>query len=578
MGLTSAFHIGRSALSASQLGIQIASNNIANASTAGYSREVASFTPVRGDQSPPGAGVGRGVAVRDVLREVDTALLQRYWQSNADESGARVQSQIYSQIEAALGELGQNDLSSEFAGFFRTWSERSNQTSASAVVVQQGDRLAAFMRRLRNDLSGQLRTIDAQLGSSVERANGLIRTVADLNRQIADAEVSGGQANPLRDQRDQAITQLSSMMDVTVVQQSRQGVDVLVGSTPIVLAGVARPIEVRREQVDGVTRTSVCLQGSGEPLDVRSGEVGAMLNGQRGSLTGAIDTLDRAAAQLAFEVNRLHSTGRNLSGLTATTGTLALSSTDRALALNDPNNVGTRSLPYAASNGSFSVVVRNTATGGTRTVRVNVDLDGLNNAGRPSTAQDTTAEDIRAALDAVDGLSATFTPDGKLDLRADSGFDFSFADDSSGALALLGVNAFFTGTDAATLDVRADLKNDPTRLTAGRVINGEFVENGTALEIARLQDRPLESLGGRSITQAWRDAAQAIGVDAAGAKSRADAAGVVRDSLDAQRQALSGVSLDEEAINLLNFQRQYQGAAKVISVADELMKTLIQLI
>lgn len=578
MSLSAAFNIGRTALSASQLGIQVASNNISNAASPGYSREIANFSPIRGDRTNLGAGVGRGVQVSDISRAVDNSILQRLWQSNADEAGAQAQSQIFSQIESALGELGDNDLSSEFTGFFRTWSERSNQTSSSAVVVQQGERLAAFMHRLRSDLAGQQATIDAQLGSSVEQANGLIATIADLNRQIADAEVSGGSANPLRDQRDEAITKLSQMMDVTVVEQSRQGVDVLVGSTPVVLAGNARPLEVRRETIDGEVRTQVIVSQTGEPLDVTSGQIGAMLEGRGGSLENAISTLDDAAAQLAFEVNRLHSTGRNLNGMTSATGTLGMSTLDRARALNDAANDATNRLPYAAVNGGFEVTVRNVAGGGTRTVRINVDLDGVDNNGAAGSGDDTSAEDIRAALDAVDGIRATFTPEGKLQVTADSGFDFSFAEDSSGALALLGVNAFFTGTTAGNIAVRSDLRSDPSQLTSGRVINGQFVENGTALAMSQLQDKPLDALGGRSITQAWRDAAQAIGVDSAGAASRAEAATTVRESLEAQKQALSGVSVDEEAINLMNFQRQYQGAARIISVADQLMQTLMQLI
>jgi len=52
----------------------------------------------------------------------------------------------------------------------------------------------------------------------------------------------------------------------------------------------------------------------------------------------------------------------------------------------------------------------------------------------------------------------------------------------------------------------------------------------------------------------------------------------VRESLDAQRQSLSGVSIDEESINLLNFQRQYQGAARFISVVDEMTQTLLSIV
>ena len=74
------------------------------------------------------------------------------------------------------------------------------------------------------------------------------------------------------------------------------------------------------------------------------------------------------------------------------------------------------------------------------------------------------------------------------------------------------------------------------------------------------------------------DTAQALGVRTDAAKNAADAAATVTQGLDAQRSAVSGVSVDEESVNLLTFQRQYQGAARFISVVDQMTQTLISLI
>ncbi len=578
MSLTAAFHIGRSALAASQIGVQVTGNNIANVGTPGYSRQIVGLTPERGDYGQVGLGLGRGVRVQDVRRQVDQALLDRLWHSGGGEAAARQQLSILNQLEATLGELGDSDLSSEFASFFRAWSERSNQTQASGVVVQQGDRLAGFMRRVRADLMDQRGQLDGQLGATVSNANGMLDAIAELNRAIGDAEVNGGAANSLRDRRDQFITQLSELMDVSVIDRGPQGVDVLVGSTPVVLGGQSRGLDVRREAIDGEVVASVVTRVDGQRLDIGGGTLGALLQGRDEAIDQTIATLDRLAAQLVHEVNRLHSTGENLAGLSRATGFVALPVSERSLALNDPNNLTLAGLPVAPTNGGFLLKVKDVATGATRTVRIGVDLDGMTNAGTPGFTDDTSAESIRAQVDAIDGISAGFTPDGKLDVRADSGFSFSFADDSSGVLAVLGLNAYFTGTDAASIGVRDDLKADTSLLTAGRTVGGVFVENGTALEIANLQGKGLAALGGRSITAAWSDTAQGVGVKVAAARTNAEAAGVVRASLEAQRDAVSGVSLDEEAINLLNFQRQYQAAARIVSVADELTQTLINLV
>ncbi len=578
MSLTGAMYIGQSGLAAAQIGLQIAGNNIANASTPGYSRQVGILSPIRGDSSLPGMNVGRGVLMKDIRRQVDDALQQRLWGASSDESAAQAYQSILSQVESALGELGSNDLSSEMSAFFRTWSERANQTQANGTVVQQGQKLADFLHRLRSDLLGQRQSLDAGLGAQVERANQLIQSIADLNGAIADAEVTGGTASSLRDQRDQAITDLSQLMDVHVVEQSRQGVDVLVGSIPVVSAGTPHPIELRRTVENGQVSAKVVVSRDAQELDVSSGQIGAALSGRTDVIDSVLATLDSVAGQLAFEVNKLHATGTNLQGLTTTTGGVPLTLAERTLALNDPDNRSIANLPYSAANGSFDVIVRERATGATHTIRVRVDLDGVDNTGQPGTSNDTSADAIRAALDAVDGIAAAFTPDGKLQVNADAGFDFSFANDSSGAVAVLGLNSFFTGTDAGSLQVRSDLLGDPSLLTTGRMVDGQFVENGTALQIAQLQDQSLAALGGRTISGMWQDAAQGVGVQVAGAKTAFSAATTVRQSLDTQRGSISGVSIDEESVNLLNFQRMYQASAKVISVADQMTQTLIQLV
>jgi flagellar hook-associated protein 1 FlgK len=578
MSLTNAIQIGRSALAASQIGIQVAGNNMANAATPGFSRQVARYLPIRGDRSIPGIQVGNGVMVRSVQRQVDMALQGRLWNGGADLSSAATKSNIFSQIEAALGELGDNDLSSELTSFFNGWSERANQTQSSAAVVQQGDRLAGFVRDLRTRLLDQRRQIDDQIGATVEQANVLLNQISGLNTAISNAEASGAMANTLRDQRDSAVTELSALMDVTVVDHGQQGIDILVGSTPVLMGTTVRPLELKRTVIDGEVQVSVATQPDHQSLTISSGSLGALVQSRGTAVDGTLDKLDRLASQLIFEVNKLHSTGVNASGLTSTTGTLAFGALDRARPLNDPANQVTSALPYAATHGSFTVRVRNESTGTTETVRINIDLDGRTNAGTPGTADDTTPQQIADALNAIPGLTAGFTPDGKLQVTAASGVDFSFADDTSGAVALLGLNAYFSGTNSSDIAVRTDLKTDPSRLTTGRIVNGTFIENGTALEIAGLQSRNLASLEGRTLQGLWRESVQEVGGQASSALTSARAAAVVYDSLEAQRAGISGVSIDEESINLMDFQRQYQAAARVINTANELTNVLMGLI
>lgn len=579
MGLTSSLWIGSSALNASQAALQVTGNNLANAATPGYTRQVARLSPQRSQQLAPRVAVGQGVRVAEVRRQLDEAIQARLWGGISSEAQAAGQLGVLAQLEASLNELSGQDLSTELRSFFSAWSERANLTKSGAVVVQQGQRLASFVQRLRADLVDQRGQIDRQLGAQVDRANALLDSIAGLNVEIARVEGGGGgTANALRDRRDALVTELSGSIDVTVVERDTGSADVLVGSVPVVLGNTSRGLTLRSETRGGSTRLAVAVRDDGTELDVRGGSVGGLLAARGGEVASTIDELDRVAAQLIFQVNRVHSTGANAAGLTSTTGTLALAAGDRTLALNDPANTGAASLPYRAVNGGFVVRVKQTSTGAVQEVFVKVDLDGRDASGTPGTADDASAESIRAAIDAVDGVNASFTPDGRLRVDAQAGFEFTFGEDTSGALALLGVNSFFTGRDARDIAVRHELAANPSLLMTGRIVNGSLVENATALEIVKVADRTLGALGGRTIGGAWSDHVQGVGTSTQTAQSRADAATLVRDGLEAQRAAVSGVSIDEESINLISFQRQYQGAARFIGVIDELTQTLINLV
>lgn len=576
MSLTGALHIGRSALVASQIGVQVTGNNIANVATPGYSRQVAHLAGLAG-QSDGRLYVGRGVMVADVQRQIDMALQGRIWSGVSSEAAWAQTHSTLAQLEAILGELGEQNLSGELSAFFGSWSEAANGRRSASLVVQQGVRLAEFVRGRREELSRLRAQSERQVGAAVEQADRLLGEVADLNRRIADAEVGGVVAGALRDQRDQLITELSRYADVSTVERGGQ-MDVLIGSTPVVLGATSRGLTVRRETVNGQAVVRVATRADGQALEVREGQLGALLNGRDGSIDRVIADLDRLASSLIFEVNRIHSTGANASRLTSASGTLGIAAADRTRALNDPANATFASLPFRAVHGGFTVDVRDPNTGALTSVRIQVDLDGINNSGLPGTGDDTTPEQIRAALDAIPGLSATFGPDGRLRVTADSGLDFSFRDDTSGVLAVLGVNAYFTGKSAADIGVREDLRGDPNLLMLGRFDGAALIENGTALAIVALQDRRLEALNDRTLGGMWSDTAQRVGSETASARSAALAAAVVRESLDAQRSAISGVNLDEEAINLMNFQRQYQGAARLIGVADQMFQTLMSLV
>src|SRR5690606_26290923 len=209
-----------------------------------------------------------------------------------------------------------------------------------------------------------------------------------------------------------------------------------------------------------------------------------------------ITKLDDIAAQLIFQVNRIHSTGYSTTPLTSVRGTQIVSPADVNLALNDPTNASFADLPFQAVNGGFLVTVTNKATGASETVRIAVDLDGLDSTGAPGYGDDTSLADIAAAINGVANLNAIVNPDGTLSIDAADGYSLGFSEDTSGVLAVLGINTYFTGTNAQNSAVRRALPDQPTLTDPGRRGGGQRSDSGAALATALLRAATNEALGG----------------------------------------------------------------------------------
>lgn len=578
MGIGAAFTIGRSALAASQLGVQVASNNLANAATEGYTRQTLGLQPIAGDANTLEGQIGQGVRFNGVRRQLDPAIESRYNTSISDSAAAEEILRAFSGIETILNELTDLDLSSELGDFFTGWSELANGTQAQAQVVEQGELLAGFIQRLRSDLTSQRNELDDRLGALTSEANNALTEIARLNEQITASEYGGATNNPLRDQRDQLVRELSEIMDVTVIEQASGSIDVLVGSTPVVLGSSNQGIELRNVPKGDQIETQVAIASTGQVLDIRKGRIGGVFDSRDGTVDETIGKLDQLAGQLIHQINSLHATGANAQGLTSTSSQLQFSTTDQALSLTHPANSSIAELPVAPTNGGFIVRTVDEATGAVTTTRIDIDLDGLTNTGQPGFTDDTSLQDIASAIDAITGLSASIAGDGKLTINATQGTTFSFADDTSGVLAALGVNSYFQGTDATDIAVSDHLASNPLSLMTGRYIDGTFHENGTSLAIADLQDTGIAAFDGQSAGAFWRTSVQKLSVQTGSARVIAESTAIVRDGLESQRLAMSGVDSDEEALNLMQYQRAYQGAARIIQTTNEMLDTLINLI
>ncbi|MDW8107759.1 MAG: flagellar hook-associated protein FlgK [Armatimonadota bacterium] len=134
---------------------------------------------------------------------------------------------------------------------------------------------------------------------------------------------------------------------------------------------------------------------------------------------------------------------------------------------------------------------------------------------------------------------------------------------------------FFAGTDASNIALHPDI-SDPRRIAASGLADTPG-NNSVALALVNLRRQPLAALGGMTLPQFYANLVGQVGNDAKVSKNRTQAQELTLEHLRQIRESVSGVSLDEEAANLVKFQRSYQAAAKIVSIFDGLIQDVLQM-
>lgn len=147
---------------------------------------------------------------------------------------------------------------------------------------------------------------------------------------------------------------------------------------------------------------------------------------------------------------------------------------------------------------------------------------------------------------------------------------FRFENDSSGFIAASGLNALFAGQHASNIAVEGRLQADPLRLSAGL----QPQDNSAALQMAAVQHWQFQP--GVTLEQYFEGMAAALGVQGAEARELAENQEVLVQAAKAERETISGVNIDEEAVSMMTHQRAFQAAARFVSIVDQLMATLMQ--
>lgn len=306
-----------------------------------------------------------------------------------------------------------------------------------------------------------------------------------------------------------------------------------------------------------------------------------------------MDELDALAKSVAWEVNHLYSQGSGLTKMTQSVGQVPVEYYDKALGTALSGNTFYDRL----EKGSVNIYFYDKTTGenissGQLLFPSETDASLAHNFD-PSV---NTLNDVVAAFEnitvPVNGSSVqAFEADiqnGRLTVKMRDGVDgvnFAFGEDSSGLLAALGLNSFFAGNSASSLEISTDINNDYTKINAGRVNGGYEVNEGDNTIAAAIGDLATKTV---TISTFWKTSRQSlpdyyaslvstVGSDKLHSKTNNSYHATLRDAMLEQKESLSGVNLDEEMTNLVKYQSAYTAAAKLITTADEMLGVLIGL-
>ncbi len=628
------FDTALSGLRTAQRGLATTSHNIANAATEGFTRQRVE----QGTRTPQLSGntwVGTGVDATAINRIQDEFINARLQGMASDHARLETFHFMASRIDTTLSNdaLSLTPVMQDFFNSIENLNADPASQSARQVTINRAEDFVARLHTLDAQLGGLSEETNRRVASDINDINRYAKGIALINQEIASSygQSQGGSPNDLLDQRDLLITQLAERIQVKTIEQNQgqfnvyigNGINLVVGSQVQELAPTANvynpsQLEVGVQTSDGKIKSLNSL--------ITGGSLGGSMDFRREMLDGMSTELGRVATVFAMEINAQHAKGVDLYGeagqnlfrlagpavieQSSNTGDATISATINdasKLTLSDyrlsfdgvdhtvyrlSDNASVTGLPAnfdgvdfavtaGAMNAGDSFLIRPTgdaartiAVAITDTNRLAVALPvkgaaNLSNTGRAELTQPNVADIADPAL--KDPVTITFKIDpANANMRlfdvtnTDTGADIAIdvAYEGGGNIAFNGWQTQISG-----------LPDAGDNFTISASING-VSDNRNGLQMANLQNNA--SIAGRSTYQEGYNTL----IGRIGSLTRqAEIAGSAQETLlqqtQLQRDSISGVNLDEEAVNLTRYQQAYQASAKVIQISNGLFDSIL---
>jgi flagellar hook-associated protein 1 FlgK len=403
LGLTT----GLSALQVSQRALDIVGQNIANANTPGYHRQVLNLS-TRFPVEIGGQSIGTGVQITDV-RRLHSQLLESALAQHASESGdAASQLETLRHIESLLttGEGSIHDTMEKFFNGLEQLSTRPGEVTLRRTVLGTASALSSEFNYVGGEFDRIRTDMKSQIESVVTEVNSLAREIADLNESIQRSAARDVTANDLLDQREQLTKQLAELTGIRMVEADQSQLNIFLEGWPLVVANQATTLGVSKD-TDG--NTIVTRPGSDDGVAIHGGKLGALLTLQNSTVPAYQERLELLAHEFIRAINNVHATGVGLNG--------PFSFLDGVTSVSDTTVPLTQAgLAFPPQAGSLFMNITNTATGQRTLVEIAVD---------PATQS---LDDLATTISGVTGVQAIADAQtGSLQILAESGYAFDFS-------------------------------------------------------------------------------------------------------------------------------------------------------
>jgi len=610
MGLVSILDIARTALSTQQYGIEVTGHNIANVNTPEYSRQ----RPVIVAEDPlkrSGLLLGRGAAVGSVVRATDQLVENRLMLEKSGMLSSQEMENYMRIFEGLFNENSDTSISSLLSEFWNSWHDISNNPSGvperialyeqSSLLSEQLNILSQDLTQIETDLTGAVKT-------GIERINQLTGEIATLNRQVITVESDGNTANDLRDQRNARISELYGYLDVQTFEQDNGTITVTTKRGGILVSG-AESFDLSLGGTNGnrvLWENSSGTQASGLNYydKISDGTLNLWVYDSSWNVVGAKPNT------IIIDADASGTTLTSLSGAINGIANITSSITDGQLTVN-----AAAGYTFAFSDDTSSVLAAlgiNTLFSGATAggIGVNDKIDLNKNYIAAAQLHNNVGPAVAASTNAAQ--TGTITTDGPYTGTADATYYVEITtagdetntffrwstDQTNWTTVNLGDGGGATRTLSngvtVTFNTGTYALNNAFTVAVTKPVGayGKFAagDNSNALAIAGLQytstvisqwttDRINGNTEG-SITATIEDYYHAtigsIGVASSSIVRAKEFNEIMFNKLNAVRDAISAVSLDEEMANLIKFQHAYAAAAKIINVADEMYVSLLQ--